>query len=318
MFRKKPKADDILSACLLDFFSKGLGPEYEGVFHGKPYSLTRNLLENLYFTGFINGLMLIVLRHVLPSKGIMTISVTMSIWERVLEEFFGRATAIRMKQIHHAHATDSNGPYKEGTLDAATYFGLDYDLLNSNFSDKNLDEAKKELKKDDKLKKFLELTLWKRVASGEALSVTEVALGDDNNANSFEKNKEKKSSKEKTEKNRKSDFKSKRDKSRTEEKTKDKLSVDFSLLGKNKENYNRKTRSYWSEEPTKHEVLLKNSQQESAKEVKRMFSIIFSKFPNNNLPIWIDLIRFPFVILIFFSFFALIGAFLSLVRLVSF
>jgi hypothetical protein len=135
---------------------------------------------------------------------------------------------------------------------------------------------------------------------------------------SYEKNKEKKSSKEKTEKNRKSDFKSKSDKSRTEEKTKDKLSVDFSLLGKNKENYNRKTRSYWSEEPTKQEVLLKNSQQESAKEVKRMFSIIFSKFPNNNLPIWIDLIRFPFVILLFFAFFALIGAFLSLVRLVGF
>jgi hypothetical protein len=164
MFRRKPKADDILSAFLLEFFSVGsAGPEYDEIFQTKPYSLTQDILENLYFVGFINGLMLIVLRNVLPSKGTMTLSVMMKIWERVLGEFFGHDSAIKMKQIHHAHTTDSKGPYKDGLGDAASYFGLCTDSLNPNFVDANLQEARKCKNKKQQVDKFLELTLWKRI-----------------------------------------------------------------------------------------------------------------------------------------------------------
>jgi hypothetical protein len=164
MFGRKPKADDILSAFLLEFFSVGsAGPEYDEIFQKKPYSLTQNILENLYFVGFINGLMLIVLQNVLPSKGIMTVSVIMRIWERVLGEFFGNDSAIKIKQIHHAHTTDTKGSYKEGLGDAASYFGLATDSLNPNFVDANLQEARKFKSKESQIEKFLELTIWKRI-----------------------------------------------------------------------------------------------------------------------------------------------------------
>ena len=78
------------------------------------------------------------------------------------------------------------------------------------------------------------------------LSVIEAVLGDEKNLEnnkrektesekSYEKNKENKSSKEKTEKKYRSDFYSKNNKSSSEKNTESSFSIDFSLLGKNKE-----------------------------------------------------------------------------------